>query len=73
MLLLAVYTVLVVVVATVYTHRMIGPMLPVMRHIKALKEGFYGNRVRLREYDCFQELASELNELAEALEQRQQQ
>jgi methyl-accepting chemotaxis protein len=73
MLLLAVYTVLVVVVATVYTHRMIGPMLPVMRHIKALKEGFYSHRVKLRAHDCFHELADELNELAETLEQRQQQ
>ena len=73
MLLLAVYTVLVVVVAAVYTHRMIGPTLPIMRHIKALKEGFYGNRVKLRAYDCFHEIADELNELAETLEQRQQQ
>jgi len=73
MLLLAVYVVMVVVVATVYTHRMIGPTLPILRHIKALKEGFYSHRVKLREYDCFQELADELNGLAETLEQRQRQ
>ena len=73
MLLLAVYVAMVVVVATVYTHRLIGPTLPIMRHIKTLKEGFYSHRVKLREYDCFQEVADELNELAETLEQRQQQ
>jgi methyl-accepting chemotaxis protein len=72
LLLLAVYTVMIVLVATVYTHRMIGPTLPIMRHVKALKDGFYSHRVKLREYDCFQELADELNELAETLEQRQQ-
>jgi methyl-accepting chemotaxis protein len=72
LLLLAVYTVMIVLVATVYTHRMIGPTLPIMRHVKALKEGFYSHRVKLREYDCFQELADELNELAETLEQQKQ-
>jgi hypothetical protein len=72
LLLLAVYTVLIVLVATVYTHRMIGPTLPIMRHVKALKEGFYSHRVKLREYDCFQELADELNELAEILEEQRQ-
>ena len=72
LLLLAVYTVLIVLVATVYTHRMIGPTLPIMRHVKALKEGFYSHRVKLREYDCFQELADELNELAETLEEQRQ-
>jgi len=70
LLLLAVYTVMIVLVAMVYTHRMIGPTLPIMRHVKALKEGFYSHRVVLREYDCFQELADELNELAETLEEQ---
>ena len=36
LLLLAVYTVMIVLVATVYTHRMIGPTLPIMHHVKAL-------------------------------------
>ena len=72
LLLFAVYVVLVVVLATVYTHRMIGPTLPIMRHIKAMKDGFYSHRVKLRHYDCFQELADELNALAETLEKRQQ-
>ena len=71
LLLLAVYVVLVVVVAAVYTHRMIGPMLPIMRQVKALQDGFYSRRVKLREYDCFQELADELNVLAETLEKQQ--
>lgn len=72
LLLLVVYTVMMVVMITVYTHRMIGPTLPIMRHIRALKDGFYSQRVRLRRYDCFQEMADELNKLAEALEKRKQ-
>ncbi len=71
LLLLAVYVVLVVLLATVYTHRMIGPMFPIMRHVKALQDGFYSRRVKLRESDCFQELADELNALAETLEKQQ--
>jgi methyl-accepting chemotaxis protein len=70
LLLLVGYTVMMVVLITVYTHRMIGPTLPIMRHIKALKNGFYSHRVQLRRHDCFQELADELNTLAETLEQR---
>ena len=72
LLLLVVYTVMMVTLITVYTHRMIGPTLPIMRHIRALKDGFYSQRVKLRRYDCFQELANELNELAAALEKRKE-
>jgi signal transduction histidine kinase len=70
LLLLAGYAVLMLVLITVYTHRMIGPALPLLRHIRALKDGFYSHRVKLRSHDCFQELADELNALAETLEQR---
>jgi hypothetical protein len=70
--LLAVYTVLVVLLVAVYTHHMIGPMVPIIRHVKALKDGFYSRRVKLRRHDCFQELGDELNALAETLEKREQ-
>jgi methyl-accepting chemotaxis protein len=68
LLLLAGYIVTMVVLVAVYTHRMIGPTLPIMRHVKALKDGFYSHRVTLRRHDSFQELADELNALAETLE-----
>jgi len=70
LLLLAVYAALVIVVTVIYTHRLIGPVLPVMRHIKALQEGLYSHRIKLRSHDAFQELAGELNELAAVLEKR---
>jgi methyl-accepting chemotaxis protein len=72
LLLLGIYTVLMVVLVTVYTHRMIGPTFPIMRQIRALKDGLYSHRVKLRRHDCFQELADELNALAQTLEQRKQ-
>jgi len=60
----------VIVVTSVYTHGLIGPVLPIMRHVKALQEGLYSHRVKLRKHDAFQELAGDLNELAEVLERR---
>ena len=70
LLLLAVYAVLVLVVTTVFTHRLIGPLVPIMRHVKALQKGMYSNRVKLRRQDALQDLVGELNELAEVLEKR---
>jgi len=70
LVILFVYAVLVVVITSVYTHRLLGPMIPIERHLKALKEGFYAHRLRLRKKDALHELADQLNELAETLEQR---
>ena len=68
-LLLFVYMLLTIVITTVYTHRLVGPVIPLSRHIKALTEGRYAHRVNLRRNDALQELAAQLNELAETLEQ----
>jgi HAMP domain-containing protein len=70
LLILFVYAVLVVVITSVYTHRLLGPMIPIARHLKALKEGFYTHRVHLRKKDALHGLAGQLNELAEVLEER---
>jgi len=63
------YVILVAVVTIVYTHRMIGPTVTINRHIKALKEGLYTSRITLRRNDELKDLAAELNELAEILEE----
>ena len=68
--LLVMYVILMLAVTTLYTHRIIGPTIPITRHIRALKEGRYSHRVNLRQQDEFKELAVELNELAQILEQR---
>jgi HAMP domain-containing protein len=68
--LLLMYIILMVAITVLYTHRIIGPTIPLARHIRALKEGLYSHRVNLRKQDELKELAVELNELAEILEQR---
>jgi len=72
LLVLFVYAVLAVSISCVYTHRLLGPLIPIERHLKALKEGFYSHRLQLRKKDALHELADQLNELAEALEERKQ-
>ena len=61
------YVLLVIVVTVIYTHRLLGPAIPLLRHVKALNAGRYTHRVSLRRHDAFTELADELNELAESL------
>jgi signal transduction histidine kinase len=70
LIILFVYAVLVIVITSVYTHSLLGPMIPIARHLKALKEGFYSHRLRLRKKDALHELADQMNELAEVLEKR---
>lgn len=68
LLLLFVYVLLTVVITTVYTHKLVGPVIPLSRHIRALTEGRYAHRVKLRRNDALQDLAGQLNELALKLE-----
>lgn len=56
--------------AILVTHKFVGPQVALKRHIAKLKAGNYASECRLRKDDELQELADELNELAEALEQR---
>lgn len=63
------YILLIVVVTTIYTHRIIGPTIALKRHIRALKDGLYSHRVHLRKHDELKDMAADLNELAEILEQ----
>jgi nitrogen fixation/metabolism regulation signal transduction histidine kinase len=53
-----------------YTQRFVGPLVPICHHLRALKKGDYSSRVRLRRNDSLQQMARELNELAEILEGR---
>lgn len=50
------------------THRLVGPTIAFRRHIKALIEGDYAVRTRLRTGDAFREVADDLNTLSERLE-----
>ncbi len=68
--LLLVYAGLVTVISTIYTHRLVGPVMPIRRHIKALRDGLYTHRVTLRRHDGLQDIADDLNDLARTLEER---
>lgn len=52
------------------SNKIYGPLIPLQRHIKNLKDGHYGSRAVLREGDEFMELRDSLNELAAILEAR---
>jgi HAMP domain-containing protein len=53
------------------TNRLFGPLVPIRNLIAQLKSGNYAARGSLRKNDEFQELMTELNELAESLQKNQ--
>jgi methyl-accepting chemotaxis protein len=63
------YLLMVLTVAIVHSHRLVGPTVALRREVEALKNGDYSARVTLRRNDAFLELADDLNELASLLEQ----
>lgn len=56
-------------IATVVTHKMVGPVVQFCKHVENLRNGEYDSRVVLRKKDGFEDLAAELNKLAETLEE----
>ena len=62
-----------VLVALFHSHRMLGPVVPLRRHVEALKNGDYASRIQLRKRDAHGELADDLNELASLLASREKQ
>lgn len=66
------YILLLAAVCIAYTHRMIGPIRPFMRHVQSLSMGNYSSRVTLRkgDLDVYVDYAGQLNELAVNLEMR---
>jgi len=52
------------------THRMYGPMISMMRFVSELKRGNYAVRINIRERDDFQKFVTELNALAEELQNK---
>lgn len=55
-----------------YTHTLLGPIVPLRRHLQSLKDGNYKARNQLRASDsAHQGLAEDLNELASILQHAQ--
>lgn len=67
---LIIYVCGVGVLSITYTHRLVGPMVSIKKHIDELISGNYSTRTHLREKDYFRDVASKLNELAETLESK---
>lgn len=60
------YILLLAAVCVAYTHKLIGPIRPFIRHIDSLNDGDYSSRVVLRknDLDMYNDYADKLNELA---------
>lgn len=54
----------------IYSHRLLGPVIPIRRHIESLCEGNYATRITLRKGDEFQDIAEDLNRLATILQNK---
>lgn len=67
------YILLLASVCVAYTHRLIGPLRPFLRHIDKLTAGDYSSRVSLRkgDLDMYAEFANKLNNLAIQLNTKQ--
>ncbi len=51
----------------IFSHRILGPMVPIRRHIQSLIDGKYDSKITLRKNDEFKSVAEDLNKLAETL------
>lgn len=51
-----------------YSHRIVGPLIPIRNFLNKLIDGDYSARVRLREKDELKDLADHLNVLADRLQ-----
>jgi nitrogen fixation/metabolism regulation signal transduction histidine kinase len=64
---LALCSILVAAFGIMLTHRYYGPLIPILRSLRAIREGDYTSRVRLRPGDELQDLARVVNEISEKL------
>lgn len=63
------YVIAMLGVTIAYLHRVVGPMVAIERHLRALQRGDYASRVMLRSSDhLYADVADQLNELASRLE-----
>ncbi len=56
-----------ILLSVLYTHKLIGPTIAFRRHIRAISEGRFDVRTKLRDGDAFIEVADELNRLSEIM------
>jgi methyl-accepting chemotaxis protein len=66
------YVILIIGLSVIYLHRLVGPTIAFRRHIRALRNGEYSSRIKLRKNDAFREVAQDLNDLAASLDHKNQ-
>ena len=64
------YLLILTISCIIFSHRYFGPIVAFKRHSVALKDGSYSSRIKLRKGDEFNDLAHELNDLAQSLENK---
>lgn len=62
-------TLMVILVGILLSHRFYGPVVAILRAVRAMTEGNYDQEIRLRPQDELQDLARALNELQAKLRQ----
>ena len=62
---LALCSVLVTVFGLIITHRYYGPLIPILRALRAFRDGDYSARVHLRPGDELRDVARVINEIGE--------
>jgi hypothetical protein len=68
--LLLLYIAINMLLAIVFTHKLIGPTVAFRRHIRMIAENKLQYRTILRKGDAFQEVAEDLNKLSDKLERQ---
>lgn len=59
-----------VLVGVWYSHRLVGPIVPIRRYIRGMIAGDYSGAIKLRSNDELQDLAEDLNTLAQTLREK---
>ncbi|MFK7874014.1 MAG: hypothetical protein AB8C84_12750 [Oligoflexales bacterium] len=66
--LLLAYTSAAILLSIIYTHRMVGPTVAFCNQLQQMQIGNFSSRIQLRKGDAFGEVATEINQLAQVLE-----
>ena len=56
-------------ISILWSRRVFGPAVPILNHVRRLREGQFDSKITLRRHDEFQEIADELNALAKELKE----
>ena len=72
MVVIVIVIIVVVVSMVVIVIVIIGPMVPIGRALQQVTEGDYSTTIRLRQGDWLHELADQMNETFDAVQQRHQ-